>query len=92
MRSYKSPEPQHNCSCVRGVVRRLTLTLTDVLQRQTAGNSRIHLDQRPHLEKTRIEESKGEDRGGAVQQKGESHEYNEQKKDREGKLEQQQTK
>lgn len=32
-------------------MRKLPLTLADVLQRQTAENSRIYLDLRPHLEK-----------------------------------------
>lgn len=84
MGSYKSPEPRQKCSCGREAARRLPLTLTDVLQRQTAENSRIHLDQRPHLEKMSTER-RGRERGDTVQQEGESHEYNEGAEDREGK-------
>lgn len=58
MRNYKSSELWQNFSYVRWAVRRRTLTLTDVLQRQNAEDSRIPLDQCPHLEKMRIEETK----------------------------------
>lgn len=47
----------HSYSCAREASRRLALTLTDVLHRQTAENSRIHLDQRLHLEKMSAEET-----------------------------------
>ena len=66
---------------------RLPLTLTDVLQRQTAESSRIHLDQRPHLERMSIEERK--ERRDRVKQKkknkkgGGGNEDNEREKARE---------